>query len=84
MVLDGVICSARQYLGDLCPLVPVNAVGAHEDILFRRRPGVFLDRGIQLVVPSAPPHPVGRKEQQKERRAERVRTTTENKTKNSC
>ena len=52
VILDGVVCPAREDLGDLGPLVAVHAVGAHEDVLLRLRPRVLLDGWVQLIVPS--------------------------------
>lgn len=61
MILDGVIRPAGEYLGDLGPLVPVYAVGAHEGVFLRLRPGILLDGRVQLIVPP------GKKIQQEER-----------------
>ena len=52
VVLDRVVRSAGKDLGDLSPLVAVDAVGAHEDVLFRLRPGFLLYGWIELIVPS--------------------------------
>jgi hypothetical protein len=51
VVLDGVVCAARQQLGDLSPPVAVHAVSLHEHLLFLSGPCVLLDGWVQLVVP---------------------------------
>lgn len=43
VILDGVVGSSGEDLGDLRPLVAVHAVGAHEDVLLCLRPRVLLD-----------------------------------------
>ncbi len=63
MVLYGVVRSPGEDLGDLGPLVTVDAVGAHEDILLRFRPRILLDGWVQLVVPSRTAQEVGRKKE---------------------
>lgn len=52
VIFYGVVCSTRQHLGDLRPLVPMHAVRPHQDFLLGSGPRVLFDRRIQLIVPS--------------------------------
>lgn len=51
MILDGVICTTFEVLGDLGPAVAVVLVLNEENPLFLLAPGGLLDLGIQVVVP---------------------------------
>ena len=52
MIFDGVIGSPIDVLGDDRPLVALHSVEDEEDPLFFLAPLVFLDCGVQVVVPS--------------------------------
>lgn len=52
MILDGVIGSSRQQLGDLCPLVTKSRVCIQQDILLGFSPGFLFDARIEMVVPA--------------------------------
>ena len=52
MVLDGVVCSAWDEFGDLCPLISPLLVCIVDDLIFLVRPGGLLDVGVEMVVPT--------------------------------
>ena len=52
MVLDGVVGSPLQDLGDFGPFVAQSAVVQKEDPFFLHTPLDLLDFGVQMVVPS--------------------------------
>ena len=51
-VLDCVVCSARQELGNHAPLTPVPSVAHSKDFHFFFTPRVCLDVWMQMIVPS--------------------------------
>lgn len=52
MVLDVVVCAARQELGNLRPLVAVNSMILKDQRVFLLSPPVLLNIGVQVVVPA--------------------------------
>lgn len=52
VVLDAVVRAARQLLGDVGPLVAELLVQAEDFMLLFAVDGVFLDVGVQMIVPS--------------------------------
>lgn len=51
MVLDVIVCSAGQVLGDLRPLVAVDFVEFEDLLIFFGGPLVLLNVWVQMVVP---------------------------------
>lgn len=52
MVLDRVVSSPNQKLGDRCPLVPMNCVGIHYNSVLLFSEGFALDLRVELVAPA--------------------------------
>jgi hypothetical protein len=51
VVLDGIVCPARQQCSDLGPLLSVRAMRINDDRVLVRRPALLADVRIQMVVP---------------------------------
>ena len=54
VVLDGVICSSRQQLGNLSPTISILVVQLEQPFFLLFTPGVVTDVGIKAVVPPFP------------------------------
>lgn len=52
MVFDRVVSAPIQSFGNFCPLVAMQSVRQEQHPLLIRSPGIFLDPGVQVVVPS--------------------------------
>lgn len=51
VVLDGIVCAARQVAGQHCPLVADLAVQQHQLLVLLLCPVVAVDVGVQVVDP---------------------------------
>lgn len=51
MVLDRVVGTTGQELGDLSPLISESGVSVEDEAVFFRGPGVLLNSWVQVVVP---------------------------------
>ena len=52
MILDGVVSSAVQILGDLGPAIPQQSVGQEQHPLLKLTPFLLLDLRVQVIVPT--------------------------------
>ena len=53
VILDGVVCSARQQFGNLHPVVAKVGVGLPQNLFLGFAPRVLSDRWVKLIDPSA-------------------------------
>jgi hypothetical protein len=52
MIFNRIICPSSNYFGYLCPLVPECLMCLNELHLLEVTPLLFIDGGVQVVVPS--------------------------------
>lgn len=55
VVLDGVVSSSGQHLGDLRPLVTVDTMCSSQYVFFVLRPRLLTYRRVELIVPPRKP-----------------------------